>query len=164
MASMASIALPPSARMERPATTVAKCGAQTTPRRCPALCKLIGLVMISIHCSGWSGEAAFAKKRVRGRQPTAERFVGFGRVLPATGGIDAIAQTFRGGGVENVAGLRERGKCVGVEHFRPHIAVIASGITAAGEDMGKVRQAMPHHDFVWHADPGKACRFEGARV
>src|SRR6516162_1724058 len=117
MASMASIALPPSARMERPASTVAKCGAQTTPRRCPALCKLIGLAMILIHCSSRRGKAAFAKKRVRGRQPAAERLVGFGRVLPAAGGIDAIAQTFRGSGIENVAGLVEGGKCVGVEHF-----------------------------------------------
>src|SRR5215469_138193 len=103
MASMASIALPPSARMERPALTVAKCGAQTTPRRCPALCKLIGLVMISFHCSGWRGKAAFAKERVCGWQPAAERFVGFGRVLPAARGIDPIAQAFRSGGVENVA-------------------------------------------------------------
>ena len=29
---------------------------------------------------------------------------------------------------------------------------------------GEVRQAMPHHNFVRHADPGKACRFEGVRV
>src|SRR5271167_985863 len=61
-----------------------------------------------------AGKAAFAKERVRGRQPPAEGLVRFGRVLPAAGGIDAIAQPFRGGGIENVAGLLKGGKRVGV--------------------------------------------------
>src|SRR5579885_1056220 len=39
MASIASMALPPSARMARPSSTVAECGAQTTPRRWPAVCR-----------------------------------------------------------------------------------------------------------------------------
>src|SRR5579875_1921663 len=35
------MALPPSARMARPSATVAECGAQTTPRRCPAVWRLM---------------------------------------------------------------------------------------------------------------------------
>src|SRR5512144_131765 len=41
IASIASMALPPSARIARPSSTVAACGAATTPRRWPALCRVI---------------------------------------------------------------------------------------------------------------------------
>jgi hypothetical protein len=84
--------------------------------------------------------------------------------LLVAGGVDAITQPFRGRGIENITGLFEGGKRVGVEHFGPHIAVIAGGITAAPEEMGKVRQTMPHHDFVRHADALEACRFGRPRV
>src|SRR5580658_1928491 len=63
MATMASTALPPSARIARPASTAAACGAQTTPRRWPALCRsaIFRLVLSSalgmrggslVYCSG----------------------------------------------------------------------------------------------------------------
>ena len=61
-------------------------------------------------------------------------------------------QPLGGGGIENVAALLEGREGIGVEHFRPHVAVIGRRIAAAGEDMTEMRRAVAHHDLVGHAD------------
>src|SRR5580658_5757252 len=122
MATMASMALPPSAIMARPASTAAACGAQTTPRRWPALCRstMLAPSLPSPACGGGEGggfgETALAQERVGARQPAAKRLVGVGGILRAAGGVDGVVQPLGGRGIENVAGLLECREGVGIEH------------------------------------------------
>ena len=93
------------------------------------------------------------QQRVRRRQPAAEGDIGFFRLLRAAGGIDEAAQLLGRRLVENVARLLEGAEGIGVEHLRPHVAVIGRGIAAAGEDMREMRRPVAHDDLVRHADP-----------
>ena len=63
-----------------------------------------------------------------------------------------VAQLARRRRIEDVAGFLEGAERVGVEHLRPHIAVIGRRIAAAGKDMPEMRRAMTHDDLVRHAD------------
>src|SRR5579871_372537 len=165
IATMASSALPPSASTARPSSTAAKCGAQTTPRLCPALCRSMMVNPLPAHsrasgnpdrlsgyCTeftgsplprgraeeksrlsrdrlrGRLGKAALAQERVGARQAAAKRLVGLGRIAGAAGRIDEIVQPLRRLRIEHVAGLFERFEGIGVEHFRPHVAVVAGRI------------------------------------
>src|SRR5262249_58373314 len=112
IATIASIALPPSARIARPASTAPSCGAQTTPRRCPAVWRSIKASRLGCR---WR-KPALAQQRVRARQPPAERPVGLGRVAPAAARLDVVVQLAGRGLVEYVAGFPERLERVGVEH------------------------------------------------
>src|SRR5580704_10956503 len=107
---MASMALPPSARMARPASTAAACGAQTTPRRWPALCRstMLAPSLPSPACGGGEGgggldKAAFAQQRIGARQTAAECPIGVGRVLRAAGRVDGVVQPLRRSGIEDIA-------------------------------------------------------------
>src|SRR6478609_11643930 len=51
------------------------------------------------------------------RHAAAEGGVELDRIARATGGIDVIAQVLRGTGIEDVAGLLERGEGVRVQHL-----------------------------------------------
>jgi hypothetical protein len=66
--------------------------------------------------------------------------------------------------VEHVAGLLEGVEGVGVEHLRPHVAVVARRVVVAGEDMAEVRRAVPHHDLLRHADAVERRPLEDRRV
>src|ERR1700751_542530 len=85
------------------------------------------------------GESTLAQQRIRARQPAAEGLVGFGRITCAAGRIDVVMQPLRRRRVEYVAGFLECFERIGVEHFRPHVAVVAGRIAAAGEDMSEMR-------------------------
>src|SRR3981189_1396173 len=86
------------------------------------------------------------------RQPTAEGGVEFDRIARAAGGVDVLPQVLRSTGIENVAGFLERGKSVGVQHLRPHIAVISRGAAAAGEHVLEVGGAVADDNFSRNAD------------
>ena len=96
--------------------------------------------------------------------PAAEGGVELDRIARAAGGIDMIAQVLRGAGIEDVAGFLERGEGVGVQHLRPHIAVIGRGVAAAGEHVLEVGGAVAHDDFGRHADARERVVLEGADV
>src|SRR5579864_9438239 len=135
MATIASRALPPSARTARPASTAARWGAATTPRRCPAVWRSIGTLARRLD------EAALAHQRIRGRQPAAEGLVECFGVARAARREDRVVEPRRGRRVEGVARLLEGLEGVGVEHFGPHIAVTAGRITAASKHMQEMRRA-----------------------
>src|SRR5215472_8679068 len=97
-------------------------------------------------------QSAPLEQAVGRRQATAEQGVELGRIACAAGRVDVRVQLARGRAVEDVAALLERGEGVGVEHLRPHVAVIARGVTAAGEDVPEMGGAVPHHDLGRHAD------------
>src|ERR1700722_9248502 len=134
---MASMALPPSASTARPASAAAEGGAATTPPWWPALCRSIE--------SGRVREAAAPQQRLLVGQPAAEGLVGLVRSARAAGRIDEAMEPLGGRAVEHVAGLLEGVEGVGVEHTRPHVAVLGRRIVVAGEDVAELRRAGPHH-------------------
>ena len=70
-------------------------------------------------------------------------------------------QAFGERGVKNIAALHKRLETVGIENFRPEIAVIAGAIALAGEDVLKMRCPVAHGDSGRHPDDGEASGFKG---
>ena len=54
--------------------------------------------------------------------------------------------------MEDVAGLLKRREGVGVDHLRPHVAVIGRRIAVAREHVGEMGRPVPHGDLGRHAD------------
>ena len=73
--------------------------------------------------------------------------VGLGRIARSAGGVDRLAQALRRGRIEDVAGLLEGLEGVGIEHLRPHVAVVGRRIAVAGEDMPEVGRPVAHGDL-----------------
>ena len=70
MATIASMALPRSARTARPASTAVRWGAATTPRRCPAVWSSIGTLARRLDVAALAHEYS-APARVEQRTHTA---------------------------------------------------------------------------------------------
>ena len=112
------------------------CGAQTTPRRWPAVCRFMSVTRAR------QSQPALRAAALRARRASAaERLVGLRRIARAAGGIDVSRKRLRDRRIEHVAGLLESGESVGIEHLRPHVAVVGRRIAVAGEDMPEVRAA-----------------------
>src|SRR3954464_6433886 len=84
IASMASIALPPSARMARPASTAAWWGAHTAPRRCPAVWRSMAVFLAC--CVGAHSTSPW---RVGARNDVRHRFPLRGDCAYGAGGAGA---------------------------------------------------------------------------
>src|SRR5665213_1603529 len=102
MAIIASMALPPSSRMARPSSTAAACGAQTTPRRWPALCRFIAS---RVDSGREIGQPALLQQRIDRRHFATEGFIGLARVAQIARAGNVMAQTLGGGRIEGVAGF-----------------------------------------------------------
>src|SRR6266849_6191994 len=109
-------------------------------------------------------ETASPQERLRARQPATVPRVGVGGVAYAAGGVDEILKPFGGGRVEHVAGLLERAEGVGIEHFRPQIAVITCRITVAGEHMLEMRGAVAQDHLLRQAHLATCFDFDRGRV
>ncbi len=73
-------------------------------------------------------------------------------------------QLARGGRIEDVAALLEGGEGVGVEHLRPHVAIVGRSIAAAGEYVPEMGGTVAHHDLRRHADAGERRLLKGGDV
>src|SRR5262245_38121372 len=107
IATIASMALPPSAKTARPASAASACGAAATPTRCPALQSSAMLRRVE--------EAAPLQQRLGARQTASEFDVELSGVARTAGRQYELPELARRLRIEDVAGLLERRERVGIE-------------------------------------------------
>src|SRR3984957_7721018 len=102
--------------------------------------------------AGFEFEPTLAEQCARQRRAAAKGSIGLVIVAAAAGRVDEVIEPLCDIWVKDVATLLEGLEAIGVEHFRPQIAVVGGGI-AARENMLKMRSSVTHADRVGHADP-----------
>src|ERR1700722_1685555 len=113
----------------------------------------------SFDLAGFKFEPPLAEQRSGGWRAAAKGSIGFVIVATAASRIDEIIEPLGDVRIKDVATLLERFEAIGVENFRPEIAVIGGRI-AARKNMLEVRRSVTHADRVGHADPREFLAFE----
>src|SRR6266704_1743690 len=71
------------------------------------------------------------------------------RVTRVAGAVN-VFEPRRQFGVEDIAGLGECRKAVGLDHLRPKISVITGGIAATCEQVLEMRRTVTQPDLLWY--------------
>src|SRR5438128_12371681 len=87
------------------------------------------------------GQTALLEQCVDRRIAAAKGAVELHRIAGVAGAV-YVLQTRRQCWIEDIAGFGKRGKAIGVQHLRPQIRIISSGVAAAGEEVLEVGRAM----------------------
>ena len=66
--------------------------------------------------------------------------------------------------IEGISGLDKRVVAIRVEHFGPHVDVVASRVAGAREQMAEMRQPMAQHNLARHSDALKLRALERGNV